>query len=75
MYLAGRLLLFRQPIEAICAADGASMPIGIEPRPSRPAVSPTPRGLLQPSLFDQPTIAKGQMDIQVNPSVEAKPYP
>ena len=38
-------LLFRQSIEAICAADGASMPVGIEPRPSRPAVSPTPRGL------------------------------
>ncbi|MCY4557884.1 MAG: NADAR domain-containing protein [Chloroflexi bacterium] len=66
-------LLFRQSIEAICAADGASMPVGIEPRPSRPAVSPTPHGLPQPSLFDQPMIAKGQTDIQVNPAVEAKP--
>ena len=66
-------LLFRQSIEAICAADGASMPVGIEPRPSRPAVSPMPRGLPQPSLFDQPMIAKGQIDIQVNPAVEAKP--
>jgi type I restriction enzyme S subunit len=66
-------VLFRQPIEAICAAEGASMSVGIEPRPSRPFVSPTPHRLPQPSLFDQPMIAKGQMNIQVNPAVEAKP--
>ncbi|MCM8625163.1 NADAR domain-containing protein [Accumulibacter sp.] len=63
-------LLFRQPIEAIRAADGASRPVGIE---SRPVVAPPLRDLPQPSLFDQPMIAKGQMDIQPNLAVEAKP--
>jgi type I restriction enzyme S subunit len=57
-------LLFGQPIKAICAADGEAKPVGIEPHPSRPAVSPTPRDLPQPSLFDQPMIARSQMDIQ-----------
>ncbi|WP_204886468.1 NADAR domain-containing protein [Parvibaculum sedimenti] len=57
-------LLFRQPIEAICAADGWEKPIGIEPHASQPTASPLPRDLPQPSLFDQPTIARGQMNIQ-----------
>lgn len=65
-------LLFRQPIEAICAADGTANPVGIEePHPSQPAASSPPRDLPQPSLFDQPMIARGQM--QPNPAVEAKP--
>ncbi len=57
-------LLFRQPIEAVWAGDGTSRPGGIEPYPSRPAASLPPRDLPQTSLFDQPMIAQGQMDIQ-----------
>jgi type I restriction enzyme S subunit len=57
-------LLLRQPIETICAGGVSSHPSEVEPRPSRPVASPPPRDLPQPSLFDQPMIAKGQMDIQ-----------
>lgn len=74
-------LLFGQPIEAICAADGGAKPVGIELHASQPTAWPPPRDLPQPSLFDQPMFAKGQMDIQTNPAVVAnnnkdlKPYP
>lgn len=57
-------LLFRQPIEAICAADGGAKPLEIEPHSSQPTASPLTRDLPQPSLFDQQTIARGKMDIQ-----------
>ncbi|MCK1356341.1 DUF1768 domain-containing protein [Bradyrhizobium sp. CW7] len=70
-------LLFQQPIEMICAEFS---PAEMVPRPSRAVVPPSPRDLPQPSLFDRPTIAKGQMDIQINPADVAnsnkypKPY-
>lgn len=73
-------LLFQRPIEMICATDSASRPAEAEPRPSHPVAAPPPHDLPQPSLFDQPTIAKGQMDIQTNPAIVAnsnndpKPY-
>lgn len=56
------------------------MPIGIETRPVPPVAPQLPRDLPQPSLFDQPMIAKGKMDIQTKCAVEAnsnkspKPY-
>ncbi|MFN8703333.1 MAG: NADAR domain-containing protein, partial [Rhodospirillales bacterium] len=59
-------LLFRQPIEAICAADGGAKPLEIEPHASEPTASPLTRDLPQPSLFDQQTIARGKMDIQTS---------
>lgn len=74
-------LLFGQPIEAICAADGGAKPVGIEPHASQPAAWPPPRDLPQTSLFEQPMIAKAPMDIQTKPAVvansseEPRPYP
>jgi type I restriction enzyme S subunit len=73
-------LLFQQPIEMICAERSPSRPAEMEPGQLRPVAPPPPRDLPQPSLFDQPMIAKGQMDIQTNPAVVAnsnkdlKPY-
>lgn len=67
-------LLFRQPIEAISAADGTAKSVGIEePYPSPPAASSAAHDRPQPSLFDQPMIARGQLDTQPNPAVTAKP--
>ena len=66
-------LLLQRPIEMIYAEGSPSRPAEMEPRPSRPVAPPPPRGLPQPSLFDQPMIAKGQMDSQTNPAVVAKP--
>lgn len=57
-------LLFQRPIEMISAESSPSRPTEMEPRQSRTVVPPPPRNLPQPSLFDQPTIARGQMDIQ-----------
>lgn len=65
-------LLFQRPIELICAESSSSLPVEAEARPARPVAAPPPRDLPQPSLFDQPMIAKGQMDIQTDPAVVAK---
>ncbi|SFA69591.1 type I restriction enzyme, S subunit [Poseidonocella pacifica] len=73
-------LLFRQPIEVICAAGGSRRPVGLDARHERPVAPPPPRDLPQPSLFDQPMIDKGQMDIKTDRAAEAentigpKPY-
>lgn len=64
-------LLFRQPIETICSSDGATLPVETEAPPARSIASPPPRDLPQLSLFDQPMIAKGQMDIQTNRAADA----
>lgn len=65
-------LLLLRPIEMICAEVSASRPADVEPRASRPVAAPPPRDPPQPSLFDQPMIAKGQMDTETNRAVEAK---
>ncbi|RWO75001.1 MAG: DUF1768 domain-containing protein [Mesorhizobium sp.] len=65
-------LLFQRPIETICAEGSSSPSAEVEPRPTPPVAPPPPRELPQPSLFDQPMMAKGQMDIQTNPAVKAK---
>ncbi len=73
-------LLFRQPIELICAADGSRRPVGLDARHERPVAPPPPRDPPEPSLFDQPMIDKGQMDIKTDRAAEAentngpKPY-
>ena len=59
-------LLLQQPIGTICATDSASRPAEAEARPLRPVAAPPPRELPQPSLFDKPMIARGQLDIQQN---------
>ncbi|MFQ6163422.1 NADAR domain-containing protein [Sinorhizobium meliloti] len=66
-------LLFRKPIEAICAEGSASGPAEMEPRQPRPVDPPPPGDLAHPSLFDQPTISKGQMDIETTPPVVPPP--
>jgi type I restriction enzyme S subunit len=67
-------LLFQRPIKMICAEGSSSRPAEVEVRSSRPIAAPPPRDLRQPSLFDQPMIAKGEMDIQQNNRpAEAKP--
>ncbi len=65
-------LLLQQPIEMICAEVSASRPAEVEPHASWPVAAPPPRDLPQPSLFDQPMIAKGRMDIQTSRVVKAK---
>lgn len=73
-------LLFQRPIEMICVESSFSLPAEAEARPARPVAASPPRDLPQPSLFDQPMIAKGQMDTQTKPAVVAnssknpKPY-
>lgn len=75
-----QFLLFQQPIEMICAERSPSRSAETAPGQSRPVAPPLPRDLPQPSLFDQPMIAKGQMNIQTNPAVatnsskDPKPY-
>jgi len=65
-------LLFRQPIEVICAAEGSRRPVGLDARHERPGAPPPPRDLPQPSLFDQPMNGRGQMEIQTDNAVEVK---
>jgi type I restriction enzyme S subunit len=75
-------LLFQRPIETIFADERSPVrPVGIEPRSVQATVVASPhRESPQPSLFNQPMIAKGQMDIQTNPAVvtnrnkDPKPY-
>ena len=64
-------LLFQKPIGAICADEDSIRPVGVETRPAPAAASLPPREVPQPSLFDQPAIARGQMDNQSNRAVEA----
>ena len=76
-----KFLLFQKPIKTVCADEASIRPVGIEIRPVPPAASPPSSAVPQPSLFDQPMIARGQMDIQNNRATEAnsnknpKPYP
>ena len=73
-------LLFQKPIKTVCADEALSRPVGIEIRPVPQAAPPPPSEVPQPSLFDQPMIARGQMDIQNTRAAEAnsnknpKPY-
>jgi type I restriction enzyme S subunit len=59
-------LLFQRPIEMICTTSSASRPVAFEAHPSRPVVPPPQCDLPQPTLFEQPMTARGQMDIQQN---------
>ena len=59
-------LLFQKPIETVRANEASIRPVRIEVRPAPPTTPPPHRELLQPSFFEQPMIAWGQMDIQQN---------
>ena len=75
-----KFLLFQKPIKTVCADEASIRPVGIEIRPVPPAAPPPVSEVPQPSLFDQPMIARGQMDIQNNRAAEVnsnknpKPY-
>ena len=59
-------LLFQKSIETVRANEASIRPVRIEVRPAPPTTPPPHRELLQPSFFEQPMIAWGQMDIQQN---------
>ena len=64
-------LLFQKPIETVCADEASIRPVGIEIRLAPPVAPSPPSEVPEPSLFDQPMIARGQMDIQNNRAAEA----
>ena len=73
-------LLFHKPIETVCADEASIRPVAVEVRPALPIAPPPHSETPQPTLFDQPVVARGQMDIQTNRAAETnstenlKPY-
>jgi type I restriction enzyme S subunit len=59
-------LLFQKPIVTVCADEPSIRPVEIETRHTPATAPPQDRELPLPSLFDQQTIAHGQMGIQQN---------
>jgi type I restriction enzyme S subunit len=65
-------LLLQRPIETVCAGEEFSHPVAVDDRRTPANIPPAH---LQPSLFDQPTIARGQADIHNNLAIEVSRKP